>query len=92
MGSAPILPPTSNGRFLTLFAGVFDPALVDRVWDIFFLEGWHVYFKVILILLKMDEVCLRLQRSDLQQAIQCMEWTLLSLHVLWDIFLTVFHS
>lgn len=43
-------------RFRTVLAGAFPAPLVHRVWDCFFLEGWPVVFRVILTLLRLDEV------------------------------------
>ena len=40
---------------ITLFSNIFPFDLVTRVWDVFFHEGWKVFFRVSLALLKLNQ-------------------------------------
>merc|ERR1712232_1114953 len=45
----------ASQRFMTIYAYNFPFKFVTRVWDLFFMQGWSIIFKVGIILLKILE-------------------------------------
>lgn len=52
------LPPitlVTNHWFLTLFINILPVETVLRIWDCFFIEGYHIMFKVALTIIKLNQ-------------------------------------
>ncbi|KAI8988904.1 rab-GTPase-TBC domain-containing protein, partial [Pilobolus umbonatus] len=63
------LPPitlVTNHWFLTLFINILPVETVLRLWDCFFIEGYHIMFKAALTIIKLNQVKI----LDLQDPIE----------------------
>ena len=60
--------------FMTLFANVLPTRRALAVWDLFFVEGWKVIFRVAMALLIMDEVTLlNMGMEDLMHSLKTLQ-------------------